>query len=203
MKQFFHSVAALIFHLGGPGLLIVGIIDSSFLTAPLANDLLVIVLTASHPAWMPYYAVMAAAGSTIGCAIVDVVSRKAEKGVKHSIVSKRLNFVEWHVRRRAGVALAVSAIIPPPFPFTPFVVAAAAAGYPRKKLLSVVAGARFFRFAVEGGLAIFYGEGILSLAKSRAMERTIVVLIIVALGASVFSLFRWIRKGRRSSRRKR
>lgn len=197
LKQFFHTVAALVFHMGGPGLLLVGVIDSSFLTAALANDLLIIVLTASHPGRMPYYAAMAALGSTIGCAIVDVLSRKAEKGVKHSIASRRLNFVESHVRKRAGAALAVSAIIPPPFPFTPFVIAAAVAGYPRKKLLSVVAGARLFRFAAEGALAIFYGEGILSLAKSRGMETTIVVLIIVALGASAFSIFRWIRGGRK------
>jgi len=202
LKQFFHSVAALIFHWGGPGLLIVGVIDSSFLTAPLANDLLVIVLTASHPGRMPYYAAMAALGSTIGCAIVDVVSRKAEKGVKHSIPSKRLGFVESHVRKRAGAALAISAVIPPPFPFTPFVVAAAIAGYPRKKLLGIVAGARLFRFAAEGALAIFYGEGILSLAKSRTMEATIVALIVLALGASAFSIFRWVRKDR-TSRRKR
>ena len=202
LKQFFHSVAALIFHLGGLGLLVVGIVDSSFLTAPLANDLLVIALTASHPVLMPYYAAMAALGSTIGCAFVDVLTRKAEKGVKHSLPSRRLKFVEFHVRKHAGYALAIAAIIPPPFPFTPFVVAAAGAGYPRKKLLGIVAGARSFRFATEGALAIFYGEGILSLAKSPAVEDTVIALIIVALGGSAFSIFRWIRKGRKPRRQK-
>lgn len=202
LKQFFHSVAAAIFHLGGLGLLIVGIVDSSFLTAPLANDLLVIALTASHPARMPYYAAMAALGSTIGCALADVLSRKAEKEVKRSISSRRLNFVESHVRKHAGYALAIAAMVPPPFPFTPFVVAAAGAGYPRKKLLGVVAVARFFRFAAEGALAVFYGKGILSLAKSPGLEDTIIALIVLALGGSAFSIFRWIRKGRRSSSKK-
>lgn len=77
-RGFFHSIALWFFHLGGFGLLLLGIIDSSPLSAPLANDLLVAALSASHPDRMIYYAVMAAVGSTLGSLTVDVISRKAE-----------------------------------------------------------------------------------------------------------------------------
>ena len=42
MKNIFHVIAAGVFHLGGFGMLLLGIVDSSFLTVPVANDLLVI-----------------------------------------------------------------------------------------------------------------------------------------------------------------
>jgi len=72
---FFHSISSLLFRHGGPGLLLVGIIDSSFLTTPFANDLLIIEQTAIPPRRMFYYAFMAALGSGIGCLSVDVISR--------------------------------------------------------------------------------------------------------------------------------
>ena len=53
-------------HLGGFGLLLLGILDSSFLFMPLGNDLLVVALTAQRHNRMLYYAAMASAGSVIG-----------------------------------------------------------------------------------------------------------------------------------------
>ncbi|MGB7438140.1 MAG: hypothetical protein WBR26_19900 [Candidatus Acidiferrum sp.] len=203
-QGFFHSIASFVFQLGGIGLLIVGIFDSSILMAPLANDLLVVALTADHPDRMAYYAVMAALGSTIGCAITDVLSRKAEEGVREKVGGRRFKFVESQLRKHAGWALALSAVIPPPFPFTPFVVAAAGTGYPRKKLLAIVAGARLVRFSAEGGLAIVYGKGILNLAKSPVVEYVIIGLIVIAVAGSGLSVFRWIqqsRSGRHAHRR--
>lgn len=197
--RFFQVIAAAVFHLGGLGVLLVGIVDSSFLTVPIANDLLVIALSSGHPHRMPYYAFMAALGSVLGCATVDVISRKAEKGIEHVFPTRRIKFVESHVREHAGWALAVSAVMPPPFPFTPVVVAAAASHYPRKKMFAVIGGARFLRFAVEGALAIWFGRQILSFVKSSAVEYTIIGLIVVAVIASAFSIVRWAMKSKHST----
>jgi len=199
VKKAFHSIAIALFHLGGLGLLIVGVLDSSFLTMPLANDLLVVALSASHHHRFLYYALMAAAGSTAGCAVVDVAGRKVNEKVQEKVSSKRLKFVESHIRKHAGAALAIAAVIPPPFPFTPFVAAAAAAQFPRQKLLAIVSIARFVRFAADGALAIFFGNKILSLAKSPPVEDTIIALIVIAVGGSVVSIARWIRKARRTT----
>jgi membrane protein YqaA with SNARE-associated domain len=194
----FHSIAVWFFHLGGFGLLLLGIIDSSPLSAPLANDLLVVALSASHPDRMIYYAVMAAIGSTLGCLITDIISRKAESKISQAVSSRRFKFVESQIRKHAAWTLALACLIPPPFPFTPFVAAAAATGYPRKKLLSIIAAVRFVRFFIEGALAVFYGRRILALAESPTVRYTVIVLIVVALGLRGFSIFRWIQKARSS-----
>lgn len=60
-RRIFHFYT-LLAHLSGPGLILLGALDSSFLFVPFGNDLLVIVLSARRHVWMPYYAVMAAAG---------------------------------------------------------------------------------------------------------------------------------------------
>jgi len=197
-KGIFHLIAGTVFHLGGIGLLIVGIIDSSFLTAPLANDFLVIALTASHPHRMPFYSLMAALGSTLGCVTVDVISRKATKGVEAKTSSRRLRFVESQLRKRAAWTVVFACLIPPPFPFTPFVALAAGSGYPRKKLLALIGVSRFVRFALEGGLAILYGQRIMNIAKSPAVDYAVIALIVFAIGGSVISIYSWLRKGRRS-----
>jgi membrane protein YqaA with SNARE-associated domain len=198
-RNIFQSVAGAIFHLGGVGLLIVGIIDSSFLTAPLANDFLVIALTANHPHRMPFYALMATAGSTLGCLSVDIISRKANEKVEAKVASRTLRFVESQFRRHAGWAVVLASLTPPPFPFTPFVALAAGTGYARKKLLGLVAVSRYVRFAAEGALAIFYGQGILRIAQSRGVEYTVIALIVIAIGGSSFTIVRAIQKARRGS----
>jgi len=199
----FQVIAGWVFRLGGIGLFAVGVVDSSILMAPLANDLLVIALAATHPQRMCYYAAMAAAGSTAGCAITDMLSRKAEESVRKLVRSKRFKFVEKRMKKHAGWTLALAAVIPPPFPFTPFVAIAAGAGFSRKKLLGTVLGARFVRFAVEGLLALKYGKGILNLAKAPAVEYTIIGLIVIAVVGSGISIYRWVRQGKSAAHRTR
>ncbi len=195
-QAIFQAVADWVFRLGGIGLFAVGVVDSSILMAPLANDLLVVALAATHPHRMWYYALMAAAGSTAGCAITDFLSRKAEQRMRNVIPSKRFKFVEKRMKKQAGWTLALTAVIPPPFPFTPFVAMAAGSGYARKKLLTIVFVARFARFAAEGLLALKYGKGILSLAKAPAVQYTIIALIIIAIVGSTISIFRWVHQGK-------
>ncbi len=79
MHNFAHALFQFFWHLGGPGLLLLGILDSSFLFAPLGNDLLVVALTAHYHSVprMLYYSVMSTVGSTLGCLLVDVILRPA------------------------------------------------------------------------------------------------------------------------------
>ena len=194
MAHFLRRIAALLFHFGGPGLLVLGIMDSSFLTMPLGNDLLVVALSASHHTRMPYYVLMATVGSVLGCLMDDWISRKGEQGIKKHVESKRLDYVERQVARRAWAALLMASLMPPPFPFTPVVVGAAAFEYPRKKLLGIVGVGRVIRFTAEGALAIHYGPSILSLAQSRTLEHVIIALIVISIAASTISIYRWVKK---------
>ncbi len=198
MKAFLYHIAAVLFHLGGFGLLAMGVLDSSFLIMPLGNDLLVVAMSANNHRHMPYYAVMAAAGSVLGVFLIDLVFRTGgEKALQKHVSEKRLAYVRKKVDKEAGWALAFAAIMPPPFPFTPFVAASSALEYPRKKLLSVIAATRLLRFSVEGLLAIWFGKGILNLAKSPAVQYGIIALILASIGASAFSVVRWVRRSKK------
>jgi membrane protein YqaA with SNARE-associated domain len=167
VKPIIHIIARVLFHAGGVGLLTLGAFDSSPLVVPMGNDLLVLALCARYHERMLYYAAMATAGSLIGCFATDWISRKSESGQKKFVSGNYLDYIRKQVKKQAGWTLVVASLLPPPFPFTVFVAAAAAFRYPRYKLLSFVGVARFVRFVIEGSLAIHYGGGSLSRLSRR------------------------------------
>src|SRR5689334_17410858 len=122
MKHLTHTLVALIWHFGGPGLLVLGILDSSFLFAPLGNDLLVVAMSASEHSVMRmlYYAAMSTIGSILGCVLIDVIFRKAgEKGLERHLPTRRIEYVKRKMEKSGVWALAIASVAPPPFPFTP------------------------------------------------------------------------------------
>src|SRR5215470_17042512 len=132
MKHLTRVLAVFFWRLGGPGLLLLGILDSSFIFAPLGNDLLVVAMTARHHSTgrMLYYAAMSTIGSVLGCLLVDLLMRRAgEKGLEKPLPRKRLEYIRRKVANGFAWPLVIASIAPPPFPFTPFVMAAAALQY--------------------------------------------------------------------------
>lgn len=195
--QFVHFFASL----GGFGLLLLGILDSSFLFMPLGNDLLVVALTANHHNRMMYYAAMASAGSVIGCLLTDYVCRKGgEKGLKENFSGRSFDYVERKIKTNAGPALAMACVLPPPFPFTPFIIVMAAMQYPRWKMLGIVAVGRAVRFSIEGLLAAIYGQQILAMAKNSVLQGTIIALVVISIVGSVWSIYTWIQRARSGAR---
>lgn len=181
-------------HLGGFGLLIFSAIDSSPLMMPLGNDLLMIALTANHHSLLVYYALMATLGSVLGCLTVDALSRKGgEKGLETTVPRRRFNFIKRRIKNNAAWTLAVASLMPPPFPFTPFVAAAAAFQYPRKKILLVLSLSRLARFCIEGVLAIWFGRKLLRFARSPIMGYLIAILIVVSIAGSGLAIRSWIK----------
>jgi membrane protein YqaA with SNARE-associated domain len=189
-------------HLGGFGLLLLGVLDSSFLLfVPLGNDLLIIAMSARKHSLMPYFASMAAVGSLLGCALTDALARKGgEKGLEKHVPAKRLDYVKKQVKKNAAWALSFAALMPPPFPFTGFVAAAAALEYPRKKLLATVGASRLLRFAIEGTLAILMGRRLLRLARTPPFQDAVVVLMAISIVGSIISVYTWAKRSRTSPR---
>lgn len=199
MKHLGRVLFVIFWKLGGPGLLALGILDSSFLFAPLGNDLLVVAMAAHYHsvARVLYYAAMSTIGSLLGCLLVDVALRRAgEKGLEKHLSKRRLAYVKNKVSRNAAAALVVASLAPPPFPFTPFIMATAALQYPRRKMLAVVGAARMVRFAGLGVLAFFYGPHILKWAQSPVVEWFLVGLIAVCTVGSAISVYGWIKRSR-------
>lgn len=195
---------AVFWKFGGPGLLMLGILDSSFLFVPLGNDLLVVALTVSnHDALkMLYYAAMSTLGSVLGVLLVDLALRRAgENGLERHLPRKRIDYFKRKMKKNAAWALVVASIAPPPFPFTPFVMAAAALQYPRKRLLLVTGAARMVRFTAIGILALHFGKRILGWADSAVLQAVIIGLVVVCVAGSVVSAWGWIRRSRRAEKR--
>jgi membrane protein YqaA with SNARE-associated domain len=192
-----HAIARLFFNAGGLGLLALGVLDSSPLVFPLGNDLLVLALCARYRARMPYYVAMATLGSLIGSLITDWLSRKSENGQRKVLSGRSITYLRIQVEKRAGWALAVASLLPPPFPFTPVVAAAAAFRYPRNKLLTVVGVSRLVRFAIEGALAIHYGRWIVQQAQSALLERVLIAIIVASIAGTAAGIYHWMEKGRR------
>jgi membrane protein YqaA with SNARE-associated domain len=197
MNHVLRVLAAFFFSLGGFGLLLLGVLDSSFLFMPLGNDLLVIALTAAHPNRMAYYVLMASVGSVAGVDFTRWVSAKGgRKGIEGDHKSKRIAYVERKVRENGGIAIATAALMPPPFPFTPFIIVASALQYPRRKMLAIIAGCRGLRFLIEGSLALLYGRRIIAMARSPWVQGFIIALVVISITGSTLSIHGWIRKSR-------
>jgi membrane protein YqaA with SNARE-associated domain len=202
MKHLARLLYAVFIKLGGPGLLALGVLDSSFLFAPLGNDLLVVALSArgrSIPLAV-YYAGMSTVGSVLGCMLVDVIFRRAgEKGLEKHLSTSRREYVKRKVGSNMAWTLVLASIMPPPFPFTPFIMAASALQYPLRKMLTVVAAARMVRFTAIGVLACFFGRRILRWADQPAVQIGLVVLTIFCIVGSVISVYGWIARSRQPS----
>lgn len=199
MHDFAQALFRFFWHWGGPGLLLLGIFDSSFLFAPLGNDLLVVALTAHYHSVprMFYYAAMSTAGSILGCLLVDIVLRPAgEHGLAKHLPARRIGYIKGKVERNAAWALILASIAPPPFPFTPFIMAAAALQYPRNKMLAITGAARMVRFTAIGALALFFGRRILEWAQNAVVQWVLIGLIAVCVVGSIISVVGWIRRSR-------
>ena len=199
MRHLTQALLAFFWHFGGLGLVVLGILDSSFLFAPLGNDLLVVAMSARRHSvpLMLYYAAASTVGSVLGCLLVDVTLRRAgEKGLERHLPKKRLDYVKRKVTDNAAWALIIAAIAPPPFPFTPFVMAAAALQYPRKRMMAVIGAARMVRFTALGVLALLFGKRILKWAQSDVVQGVLIGLVVGCTVGSIISVVGWIRRSR-------
>src|SRR3954447_10434935 len=139
--RFATAVYTLVMRTGGIGLLVLGILDSSFLFAPWGNDLMMVALVAQNPRHgsMLYYALMSTVGSVVGCLLLDLTLRPlGEKGLEKHVSKKRIAKLCDKIGKSGGKALAIASLVPPPFPFTAVVMAASALQYSRKRMLIIV-----------------------------------------------------------------
>ena len=81
--------------------------------------------------------------------------------------------------QKAAVSVAALAIIPPPFPFTAFVLTSGAFRANAWTFFATLAGVRLLRFGVESALAARYGRRILSIMESPTF--TVIVGVMIAL----------------------
>ena len=147
--------------LGGPGLILVGLIDNSVVPLPGGMDLFVILLTAHHRDWWPYYGAFATAGAVIGGYVTFRLAKKGGKeGLEKKVGKKRAGEGIPEIRKRGILDYRGGSILPPPFPLVPVLMAAGVMQYPAKKFLAALALGRGIRFLVVAYLGMLYGTEI-------------------------------------------
>lgn len=180
-------------HMGGPGLVLLGIADNSVIPLTGSMDVLTIWLAARHHEPWFYYAVMATVGAVIGGYITYGLARKGGKEAMERKISKKRAAQVTEVFERWGFfAVAIPALLPPPFPFVPFLLAAGAMQYPPKKFIGALALGRGVRYFIEAGLGFVYGRHILRFFSHYYKLAVGILVGLACIGAAV-SLIQYLR----------
>jgi membrane protein YqaA with SNARE-associated domain len=173
--------------LGAPGLFVVAILDSSILTLPEINDILVVLLVTRHNARLALYAGAATAGSIVGSLVLFAVGRKGGEAV----LQKRFS-VERSTRARAFIekygvlAIIIPSLLPPPMPFKMFVLLSGAARMSVGRFVTAVAIGRGTRYFGEALLALRYGDQTLAFLHDHSRTVALVLAIALAVGLVVY-----------------
>jgi membrane protein YqaA with SNARE-associated domain len=145
---------------GTLGLFAVSLIDSSIIPLPVpgSTDLLLILLVA-HRGSPVFAAVAAILGSILGGYLTWATGAKGGEAALHRYLPRRFGrrLSAWVEKRGVG-AVTLSALLPPPFPLMPLLLAAGALGVSRKRFLVSFGLARTFRYALVAWLADTYGR---------------------------------------------
>ena len=144
---------------GAPGLMIIAIFDSSFLSLPEVNDAALMALSIAHPSRMWEYAAMTVLGSVIGCTLLYSVGRKGgEAMLRKRFAADKVDRIRGWYQKYGMLAVIVPSLLPPPLPFKIFVLTAGAFHTPWLRFMAAVAIGRSIRYFAEGILAVWYGK---------------------------------------------
>jgi membrane protein YqaA with SNARE-associated domain len=191
VQSFIKWVYGLALALGGPGLFVVAFLDSSFISLPQINDLLVVLMVVGNKPLMPYYALMATAGSVAGCYVLYLIAgRGGEAFLARRLKRGHIERALAIYRKRGVLALMVPALLPPPAPFKLFVLLAGVAEVRPLAFVASIAIARGLRYFVIGALAVWYGDLALDLLRDHGREAAIWVAVFIVAAALAWWLLR-------------
>jgi len=178
-----------------------GALDSSVVFfLPLGIDFVVIILTARKPDLFWMYALLAAIGSVAGASLTFWIGRKVgEAGLTRLLKPSTLRRVEQRVNNSAAFTVALLGLIPPPFPFTAFLLTSGACRVDPWQFLTALGGVRLVRFFVEASLAAHYGRGILAWMQSRTFTMAVISLSVLAAIGTIVSAISVIRSAKTRS----
>jgi membrane protein YqaA with SNARE-associated domain len=187
-----------IIRLGGPGLILLGLADNSVIPLPGSMDVLTIWLAARNREIWFYYTIMATLGAVIGGYVTYNLARKGGKGaLERRFPKKKIDKVNQKFERWGFSAVAIPALLPPPFPIVPALLAAGAMQYPRKKFLAALAVGRGIRYSIVGFLGAHFGPPIVAFF-SRYYKPSLFTLIGTAVMSGIFAIVEYLRFRKRS-----
>jgi membrane protein YqaA with SNARE-associated domain len=193
------SMRRWLFHLGGLGLIPLGLLDNSLIPLPGIMDVATIVLSARQEQLWLYYALMATAGSVIGGFVTYRLARKGGKeALEHRFSRKKVDKICNIFERWGFAAVAIPALLPPPMPMVPFLCAAGALQYPVRKFLAALTLGRISRYMILAYLAARYGRRIIAFIAQHGHPVVVgIIVVLIAIAAAVFYFWR----GKKSEKR--
>ena len=197
MRQILQWIQGFAESLGGPGLFLIALLDSSFLTFPQVVDALIVVLTVSHPERMPYYALASTVGSMAGCYALYLLGRKGgEAFLKKRFHARHIERAMATFQRYGMLAIIVPSLMPPPMPFKLFVLAAGVARVKPLEFIAAVAIGRGIRYFGEGFLTLWYGAAALAFLERHAHTVGLWLGLAVLTGGVAFVWWKKTRSAR-------
>lgn len=158
MDTFLAAIETWAGELGGVGLFLIALLDSSFLSFPQVNDILIIILSTRNASLMPYYAGMSTLGSVVGSLMLyTVVRRGGERFLRQRLTGRYFERALGLYQKYGLLAVAVPALLPPPVPLKPFIVLAGTAAVSPVRFALAMAVGRGIRYFGQGYLAVLYG----------------------------------------------
>jgi membrane protein DedA with SNARE-associated domain len=180
-------------HLGGVGLILLGVVDQSFVPIPGGMDILLVILAAGHGNFWAYYWVMATAGAVLGGFLTYRLSMKGGKEtLRRKLPLKRIEKVEQAFAKHGFLAIFVAALLPPPLPMVPIIVGAGALQYPTRKFFLALTSGRVIRYGIVIWLAHIYGRHIIRTVRAHTVAITVVFLVFsagAALGGYLYNRY--------------
>jgi membrane protein YqaA with SNARE-associated domain len=194
------SMRRYLFHLGGIGLIPLGLLDNSLIPLPGIVDVATIVLSARQERLWLYYALMATAGSLVGGFLTYRLARKGGKEALERRFSRgKVDKVCEIFERWGFAAIAIPALLPPPVPMVPFLLAAGAMQYPARKFLAALTLGRISRYMVLAYLAARYGRRIIAFIAGHGHPVVVAILVaLIAIATVVFYFWRGSKNKKRT-----
>ena len=172
---------------GGIGLMLLAVCDSSFLSLPELNDILLMTFSINNPEGMLKYAALTTLGSLIGCALLYSVGRKGgEVFLQRRFGDERLARLQRWYQRHGVLAVIIPSLLPPPTPFKVFVLSAGTFGISWPKFLVAVVIGRGIRYFSEGILAVIYGPAAIEFVHDNYGKIGLAVALVIAASVVVF-----------------
>jgi membrane protein YqaA with SNARE-associated domain len=173
--------------------MVLAMCDSSFVSLPEVNDVLLMTFAINDPEGMVKFALLTTFGSVIGCSLLYAVGRKGgEALLRKTFADERLAKVQGWYQRHGLLAVIIPSLLPPPTPFKIFVLSAGTFGISWPKFLTAVIIGRGIRYFSEGILAVMYGPAAILFVQRNYGKVGLAIAIVIV--ASVLVFFSYARR---------